>query len=303
MNEDRFQECPQRKFRFVDANKPQLGERLEAIPQSLASNRVSFQLRPPLAVQVQELDASLSAQPAEVVMKVMAVESPVPETILVAAQAWLVDDQAAVKMIRNMQLQGCTILQSDARLVIFTLTEDRIVPLMEAMLEAFFLEREVGRLESELAANWSRWEDDIPLSFQFGERHLGARAQLLENHNAVRIFRSRLERLSSAIHAPHVYPPTYASQASERYRERAQLAHRHEVLSEQLQSFTELYDSCAQRTSDYMIARTGHQLEWAIIILLVIQVVFSTFDILTSLEASDATTPVMINQPMEADSP
>src|SRR6056297_321837 len=128
MTDDRFHKCPQRRFRFADVSKPKFGEQQEAFQQSASSDQALFQLRAPLAVQVQELDASLSAQPAEVVMKVMAMESPVPETILVAAQAWLAGDQAAVEMIRNMQLQGCTILQSGGRMVIFTLTEDRTVP-------------------------------------------------------------------------------------------------------------------------------------------------------------------------------
>jgi hypothetical protein len=158
----------------------------------------------------------------------------------------------------------------------------------------------VSRLENELATNWAAWEADIPLSFLFGERQLKARASLAERHNSVRLLRSRLERLSSAVHAPHVYPPTLASQASERYRERTHLAHRHEVLCEQLQPFEDLYESCAQRASDYRIARTGHQLEWAIIILLLIQIIFSSAEILTSLEAPAPAAPATVAEALKA---
>lgn len=300
---DPFLNCPTRRFRFAVPAPSQTNDHPPTGLRTAPETGLRFKLRSPLAIQVQELQPETPLNQADVTLRILAMESPVPEAPLMAAQAWLNEGQAEIDPIRTMQLQGCTILQRAERLVIFTLTEDRVTPLLMAVLEAVYLEREVGRLEAELAENWSRWDEDIPLSFQFGERQLKSRARLGEHHNSVRRFRSRLERLSPAIHAPHLYPPTFASQASERFRERAQLAHRHEVLGEQLQPFEELYESCAQRTSDYVIARTGHQLEWAIIILLVVQVLFSMFDLLTSLEPTNTTAPASLSHALEHESP
>jgi hypothetical protein len=311
MTDDRFHNCIQRRFRFVGEAKPLRNGRQVSLPADVSDSQASassagatFHFRPPLGVQVQELDSGANSEQSDVTVKVLAMDSPVPEAALHSAEAWLFEgpkskDMNSEETIRTMQMQGCTILQHGTRMVIFTLTEDRIVPILKTMLEAFYLEREVGRLESELAKNWSDWDEDIPLGIVFGERQLGTRARLVEHHNAVRRFRSRLERLSPAIHAPHVYPPTYASQASERYRERAQLSHRHEVLDGQLQSFETLYESCAQRASDYANARTGHILEWVIIFLLVIQVLFYSFEILTSTEESATTPPTNVSQSAE----
>lgn len=311
MTDDRFYNCIQRRYRFVDEAKPLRDGRQVSSQVDISASRASessagstFHFRPPLGVQVQELNSGAPSEHLDATVKVLAMDSPVPEAVLHAAEAWLIEgckseDTISEETIRTMQMQGCTILQHGTRMVIFTLTEDRIIPILKTMLEAFYLEREVGRVESELAENWSSWDEDIPLSFVFGERQLGTRTRLVEHHNAVRRFRSRLERLSPAIHAPHVYPPTYASQASERYRERAHLAHRHEVLDGQLQSFETLYESCAQRASDYANARTGHMLEWFIIFLLVIQVLFYSFEILTSIDTSKTAPPTNINQSAE----
>lgn len=308
MTDDRINKSIHRRFRFVDGANHLSNNRQGAQQADSSDSRANasgagaiFLFRPPLGVQVQELDSDSNSEQADITVKVLAMESPAPESVLQAAEAWLNEgnrsaDKMGEETIRTMQMQGGMILQFGKRMVIFTLTEDRTIPMLKTMLEASYLEREVSRLESELAENWSRWDEDIPHSFVFGERQLGIRAKLIDNHNAVRKFRSRLERLSPAIHAPHVYPPTYASQASERYRERAQLAHRHEVLDGQLQAFEAMYESCAQRASDYANARTGHMLEWVIIFLLVIQVLFYSFEILTSVDETATATPTNTNQ-------
>jgi uncharacterized Rmd1/YagE family protein len=89
-----------------------------------------------------------------------------------------------------------------------------------------------------------------------------------------------MARIGPYVHAPHMYPPTLASQISERLRERTRMMHRHEFLDEQLEVFHTVYESCAQRSSDFMLARSGHTLEWIIIVILLVQTLFSVVEIL-----------------------
>jgi hypothetical protein len=43
-----------------------------------------------------------------------------------------------------------------------------------------------------------------------------------------------------------------------------------------------VYELCGQRTSEFMVARTGHHLEWAIIVLLAFQTVMWLIDLSAS---------------------
>ena len=81
---------------------------------------------------------------------------------------------------------------------------------------------------------------------------------------------------------PHVYPPTLASQVSERLRDRLRQRHRVEMLQEQLEVFERIYDSLGQKATDHRASRKGHILEMVIIIMLAAQLVLSLFTILTA---------------------
>jgi hypothetical protein len=104
--------------------------------------------------------------------------------------------------------------------------------------------------------------------------------------------RARLTRILPHVLTPHVYPPTLASQVSERMRERMRMRHRLEVIQEQLEVFERIYDTCAQRASDYRANRKGHLLEMVIIVFLAAQTLLTLFEILTQMEAA-ATAPQM----------
>jgi uncharacterized Rmd1/YagE family protein len=64
------------------------------------------------------------------------------------------------------------------------------------------------------------------------------------------------------------------------------MLHRHEILDDQLEAFERVYETCGQRISDFVQSRTGHILEWIIIILLTLQMVIWGVEILTSLETA-----------------
>jgi len=55
---------------------------------------------------------------------------------------------------------------------------------------------------------------------------------------------------------------------------------RHEAATTQLEVFCDAYGMCGQRASEFMLARTGHRLEWVIIILLAVQLLLWGFEYL-----------------------
>ena len=112
---------------------------------------------------------------------------------------------------------------------------------------------------------------------------LEKRRELRERFKNTMLLSARLARIGPPVHAPHIHPPTLASQVSERMRERTQMMHRHELVSEQVEVFQEVYEMCGQRASDFELATKGHTLEKIIIALLLAQLLFWGFDILTTL--------------------
>jgi uncharacterized Rmd1/YagE family protein len=55
-----------------------------------------------------------------------------------------------------------------------------------------------------------------------------------------------------------------------------------DVAERQIEAFERVYDMCGQRSSDFMLARSGHILEWIIIILLAVQTILTVIDLIPS---------------------
>ncbi|QDT39281.1 hypothetical protein [Stratiformator vulcanicus] len=157
---------------------------------------------------------------------------------------------------------------------------DKVDTIRRTIAEVSYYELEMRRIESELGSEWPQLEADIPLAFDFNESSLETKNALLKRFQFTYLTRARLARLGPFIHSPHLYPPTLASQLNERLRDRTRITYRHEFVSDQLEVFEEVYELCGQRSSDYSQARTGHILEWIIIIILIVQVLFSVAEIL-----------------------
>ena len=184
--------------------------------------------------------------------------------------------------VQTMMLQGAQLFWSASRIAIVA-PQDRLTTLTKVLIEVHWYETELQALEQRLATLWPDLDFDIPLAFDFDERSLPRRAQLQDRFKQVMALRSQIARLSTHVYSPHVHPPTLANQVAERFRERNQMLQRHEILSDQLEVFETVYESCGQRLSDFAHARKGHMLEWLIIVLLLIQIIFSGFDYLTSI--------------------
>jgi hypothetical protein len=203
------------------------------------------------------------------------------------AASWV--DVTTSKTPRQMMtLQGAQVYWNDTRVAILAAPE-RLETLRTALIETCWYDAELTSLERELATAWPEMQNDAPLAFAFDEKSLPRRKELQRRYERIISIRSRMLRLSPHVHCPHIHPPTLASQVAERFRERTRLAHRHEIFDDQLEVFESVYDTCGQRASDFAQSRTGHILECIIIVLLLLQIVFWGFEVLTSLEPTTVT--------------
>lgn len=180
-----------------------------------------------------------------------------------------------------MTLQGAQVFWSPTRIALIA-DSSRLENVRRALIEVTYYLSALSAIESELREDWPDLEEDLPLAFRFDERTRHRLKVLQKRSQRVLSLRARLARITPFLLCPHVYPPTLASQLGERLRERTHVAQREETLSDQLEVFEDVYEMCSQRSSDFVLARTGHTLEWFIIVLLTVQILMSVFDILSS---------------------
>jgi hypothetical protein len=150
------------------------------------------------------------------------------------------------------------------------------------ILEATRHERELQCIEHGVAEYWPMIESDALLAFAFNEKSIARQEELQARLQRALVLRVRLVRIAPYLLAPLEHPPTLASQVAERMRERLCTASRYEALGGQLDTIRDTHDMCAQRASDFLIARTGHQLEWVIILLLAAQLLLWIFEYLSA---------------------
>lgn len=197
-------------------------------------------------------------------------------------RAWIESDPIACGVPAVwMSFQGTHVHWSSGRCAISAPTE-RIGAIRAAVLEATAHERALRSVEEAMAASWPALESDAVLAFEFDEASVGRRRELRERLHRTLVLRARLARIAPYLLAPLAHPPTLASQVGERLRERLRMPTRHEAAATQLEVFRDAYDMCGQRASDFMLARTGHRLEWVIIVLLAAQLLLWGFEYLAA---------------------
>lgn len=180
-----------------------------------------------------------------------------------------------------LTLQGVHIVWQPRRAVIFA-DSSRMEQICQSLIEATYFEQELRQIELEIDRGWEQTQRDSTFAFEFNERSLIHKDALKERFQFVLGLRVALARLTPQVLVPHVYPPTIASQIGERLRERTRMPERLTLVDERLNAQERIYDHCVQRTSEYMVARKGHILEWVIIILLLIQTIFWVIQLLSS---------------------
>lgn len=195
-------------------------------------------------------------------------------------QSWVDQGQPpGVQASHIMTFQGVQICWSISRIAILA-TSQRLPAIRNSLIEASYYETELCKVEAELGKNWPQLEADMPLAFEFNQQSIPKRKQLRDRFQQILQQQAHMARIGPYVHAPYMYPPTLASQIGERLRERTRMMHRHEFLDDQLEVFHTVYESCAQRSSDFMLARSGHTLEWIIIVILLMQTLFSVVEML-----------------------
>jgi hypothetical protein len=248
------------------------------------------EFRPPANRAAVLIGESAADQPATAcdfeILTVPSANVEDPE-LFTPVQAWVEEVSPANSKAIIIMLHGALILWNPGRAAIIA-HADRIETLQKSLLEVSYYEAELRQVEAGIAAGWTTLETDAPHAFEFQAKSLPHRKQLADQYQRVVSLRVRLSRITPAIQAPHLYPPTLASQIDERLRERARMPQRQEFVHEQLAIFENFYEVCGQRASDFLQARTGHRLEWAIIILLVIQTIMLVYELLTNLSAASS---------------
>jgi len=200
----------------------------------------------------------------------------------VAVRHWVDDDRSLTgRAAMWTAFQGAHVYWSSDRCAILA-PKERLDSLRRVILEATRHERELQSIEHGVAEYWPMIESDALLAFAFNEKSIARQRELQARLQHALVLRARLARIAPYLLAPLEHPPTLASQVAERMRERLCTASRYEALGGQLDTIRDTYDMCAQRASDFLIARTGHRLEWVIIILLAAQLLLWTFEYLTA---------------------
>jgi hypothetical protein len=181
-----------------------------------------------------------------------------------------------------IQLQGVMICVGKDRIAM-TGTTERMTAVTAATLEFFWLHAEVQRLEQQIEERWPELDEDTPGAFELSEAMLSSRERLQVRFQQMISAKALLARLAPFIECPVIYPPTLASQAAERLREKSRLGERLQHLREQLEVFERVYELCGQRLSDFISSRRSHLLEWIIIVLLSFELLLMVVDLLGTL--------------------
>ena len=203
-------------------------------------------------------------------------DTPDDEPLAARAREWVGESGA----VQTVTFQGAVLVWGAGRAAVAA-PAPRLPALEAVMAEVAHYEAELLAAEKRLADLWPELEADAGPAFGFDQKDERHRPRVAERYAQLLGVRARVSRLLPAVLTPHVYPPTLASQVSERLRERLRLRHRVEVLQDQLEVFERVYDNLSQRASDHKHAHKGHTLELVIVVLLAAQTLMVVFELLT----------------------
>lgn len=204
------------------------------------------------------------------------------EQILDRVKNWVEPQAAGFQPALVLSLQHVQIFWTPERIALF-LNDECAEDIKSAVVEVSYYVAQLVTIETKLATNWPDLEGDIPIAFQYDQQASQQQKKLRKRFQETYTLRAQLAKLTPFLLSPHTYPPTLASQISDRLRERIRVEDRVEFVSDSLEVFEEVYELCGQRASDFHHARKGHTLEWIIIILLAAELLIVSFDYLSSL--------------------
>jgi hypothetical protein len=144
------------------------------------------------------------------------------------------------------------------------------------------LETELGRIEREVESLLAATVEDARFAFTFTDRDSGQSDRLAAHHRRAVAARIGLARIAADVRRPAPHPPTLAGQIGERLRDRLRLADRLEAAEGKAEIAEQVYATCGQRSSEFLIGRRQMGLEWIIILLLAIETVLLAVELLSS---------------------
>jgi hypothetical protein len=181
----------------------------------------------------------------------------------------------------TLPLYGCHVAWAAERAAVVG-PPDRLGELEAAVVEFATRESELHAAEAHVDQLLAMLDADAAVAFACDDRHLVRRSELAARFREAVDLRRRLALLAPRVQPPPLHPPTLAAQVGERLRERSRLVERLDHATDRAELVERVYESCGQRMSDLGIARRQMGLEWAIVILLVIQTVLLLVDLLAS---------------------
>jgi hypothetical protein len=220
--------------------------------------------------------------PASLELLTVPAESHDEPELLATVRTWIDATIEPAEPSVMITLHGAQVFWGRRRAAIVAPAE-RLEAAIVAAVEFAFHDGQTRGIEQAIATRWPELEADAPLAFDFHARFLRRRDVLAERFREWVALRARYARLLPLVNRPPVYPPTLASQISERLRERTRLADRLDFCDEQLEVFEQVYERCGDRASEFLLARKGHTLEWIIIVLLAFQTLLLVLERLSTL--------------------
>ncbi|MCR9115688.1 MAG: hypothetical protein NXI22_01920 [bacterium] len=227
------------------------------------------------------LNGNAESHPVDTKMLSVPVGGLENEATLATAREWVDQSQGKVDAsVLVMSLQNVQVFWSPKRIAVIA-ENDRLNMVRSAIVEVNHYVAELAAIEDDIDAMWPHYDADLAMAFEYNEQASYKRKELSQRFQQAYKLRARLARITPLVLSPHTYPPTLASQISERLRERMRVEDRVEFISDKIEVFEDMYEMCNQRSNDYLHAKSGNTLEWIIIVLLIFQLIMSAFDYLT----------------------
>jgi hypothetical protein len=193
--------------------------------------------------------------------------------------------QPAAPAATVVPLYGCLVAWAPARAAVVG-PADRLEHLAAAVGAFAACEARLRAAEAATLALLETAEADAADSGDLDAGSADRRAELAGRYREAVAVSRRLALLAPAVHAPPLHPPTLASQLGERLRDRTRLAERHALAVGRAELAERVAEAASQRALDLGIARRQTALEWAIVVLLVVQTALLVVEIVSRQGAS-----------------
>lgn len=158
---------------------------------------------------------------------------------------------------------------------------ERLAQLEAAVVDFAAVESDLRDAERRAAALLETVEGDVAASLALETHVPDRRVELADRHRQAVAVGRLLALLAPLVHTPPLHPPTLASQLGERLRERTRLVERLEFATQRAELAERVAEACGQRALEAGIARRQLGLEWAIVILLVVQTMLLVVELLS----------------------